>query len=174
MKSSIHRGVDHDRIDGDQRVGDLERVLAEAWEELNEDPDSFGIATIVASARRELSPGLFNRQVLARDAAMAATAVQWLGTPVGTSWLRKVFKKAGWLVLHETERSAAGLRWDGDLGEPCPSRLAVDGLHTTIGSIMSDVGPECTRCGARTPTYRPTGRKTRESTAGVRLVTLAD
>lgn len=75
--SKIHRGACRHRLEANP----LERRLADLWQEWNE--KQFTLEYIMS--------GLRNRavRVTPEEAKAAATAIQWLGSPVGQSFLRE-------------------------------------------------------------------------------------
>lgn len=82
--------------------GDLERAFADCWEEENV-PKSYlnqGRGTLQNLFFRSTGTGIFRRNILVteinnRDAMIAATVVQWLGTNCGFCFLRRVLEKCG-------------------------------------------------------------------------------
>jgi hypothetical protein len=71
-----------------------ERVFAKAWQDENERYSESLLAWMIGDGSRPGFPS-------ARDYTVAATVVQWLGTPVGKIWLDEVLKKC------ETGKTAA-------------------------------------------------------------------
>ena len=75
--------------------GDLERIFAFSWMERNKDEWCI--------LDRLLSTDEDPRGATQRDATVAATVVQWLGTNVGFGFVRSCLEKAGYEVK-ETPR----------------------------------------------------------------------
>lgn len=94
-----HEGLYRRRISDSPR----EKAIAEQWEKENADGVSFGahwggqrVPLIVALLMGdEGSP-----DVTQRDATVAATVLQWLGSNVGFCFLQDAFRKAGYDVRY--------------------------------------------------------------------------
>lgn len=101
----IHRGVWYNRTKIDDALGKREKAFADEWEEANKPRDHFAtplsmpMSTLQALMRKEdkLIP------VSQETATAVATIVQWLGAPIGWSFLINVLRKAGYAVLTESE-----------------------------------------------------------------------
>ena len=76
-------GLDSRRLEF--KFGGMERAFASAWE-IKNSPRITGSKTLLRS--------LLHDNVSKRDAVVAATVIQWLGTNVGTSFLRDVIRKS--------------------------------------------------------------------------------
>lgn len=64
----------------------IEKLFAEKWEEINTSPlSSFGIVDYILADDNIPTGGLSDR-----DREVAATVIQWLGSPVGQDFLRDV------------------------------------------------------------------------------------
>jgi hypothetical protein len=81
---SIHTGYNAHRL----KSNPTERIFAEKWEEINTEGRD-----ILAWILNTFSP-TDGRQIKGvvseRDAEVAASVIQWLGSPVGQSWLQEV------------------------------------------------------------------------------------
>lgn len=104
----VHRGVDYESraLSGHNPE---ERALAEAWERENTGDRWSGggiLESLLASASVRISmetrAGLLalaeDRRVTARDALVAATVVQWLGTSCGFAFLQQALLAGGWRI----------------------------------------------------------------------------
>jgi hypothetical protein len=118
----VHRGVLHDRVEGEKcnYHGCLrEKAFADAWEQAQRDDHILAALSSITVPKG--TPGAWRPVHLAlaneyrarswssedddelytqRDATVAATVVQWLGTNVGFCWLDETLKKAGYTTLH--------------------------------------------------------------------------
>ena len=65
----------------------MEKLFAEAWENINNDPNGYATTLDCLLAEDNNRP-LF--EVTDRDRVVAATVVQWLGSPVGQNFVRDV------------------------------------------------------------------------------------
>jgi hypothetical protein len=115
-----HRGAMHDRVEGEKcnYHGCLrEKAFADAWEKAQRDDEILAALSSKTAPKgtpgawRPLS-GVFHDEYRVRswssddedtlysqrDATVAATVVQWLGTNVGFCWLEETLKKAGYIV----------------------------------------------------------------------------
>jgi hypothetical protein len=114
-KRPIHRSLDYDRVEWDKANGrgnGLEVAFAEVWEEENRlNPGlNQGQGILQNLMYRRVSGELFMGQelrfeIIQRDASIAATVVQWLGTNCGGGFLHKVFSRAGYRLLGPSEMS---------------------------------------------------------------------
>lgn len=113
-KKLIHRGVRYDRTKIDDGVGKREKVFADAWEEMNELRDHFATPwSMPMSALQALMREDDKLILVSQETATAvATIIQWLGAPIGWSFLGTVLEKAGYVVLEKDkyEKMAAALR----------------------------------------------------------------
>lgn len=108
---SIHRSIDYDRVEYDRAHGrekSLEVALADAWEEENVPQPGLnqghGVLQDLMFGRPDyLGQAQCRLIITRRDAAVAATAIQWLGTNCGSAWLSDAVKRAGWLLLFPGE-----------------------------------------------------------------------
>lgn len=105
-QASIHRSIDYHRVEHDRehRPDSLELAFADVWEQENESEPGVnrghGILQALMMNRGDFLGSQQARLIITRrDAAVAATAIQWLGTNVGGGFLHKVFQKAGWELL---------------------------------------------------------------------------
>jgi hypothetical protein len=94
-----HQGFSHARILRNDGMDDThrERSLAEAWEAQNPPTGQVGVQPVLAA----LIP-----DVTARDAQVAATVIQWLGSGVGFDFLSEALESAGYKVSEIKKRSA--------------------------------------------------------------------
>lgn len=103
----LHRGLDHKRVEwarthDPEPETNLEIAFAEAWEEENEPRSWLNHGEGVLQDL--LYDGMmFKHKVTRQEAAIAATAIQWLGTNCGRSWLETTLKKAGHRLLYPRE-----------------------------------------------------------------------
>lgn len=68
----------------------LEQIFAEAWERRNKRADAgWGILDYLLAEKNSFPRG----EVTKRDRMVAATVIQWLGSPVGQEFLRDVHAK---------------------------------------------------------------------------------
>lgn len=96
-----HMGMERFRGRGETDVA--ERTLRAAWVELN---------TKGGSTCNTLD-GILGEPSSERDAMVAGTVIQWLGTSVGMSWLRETFRAAGGEIVYpptSTQHGAAAGR----------------------------------------------------------------
>ena len=98
----IHRGVWYAlRATIDDDIGKREKIFADAWEKENQPRHHFAgpwgpeISTLQALMRNDdkLIP------VSQESATAVATIVQWLGAPIGWSFLEGALRDAGYVVL---------------------------------------------------------------------------
>lgn len=76
-----YRGVSHHRYEREP----LERLFAEKWQEINDrhlDPDAT-LKYLLSEDNKPVRPS-------DRDRLVAATIIQWLGSPVGQAFLKNV------------------------------------------------------------------------------------
>lgn len=110
---SLHRGLDYRRVEWDRDNGhekSLEVVFADVWEEENQHRPGInyghGILQDLMMERTGEWHQAHARLVLTRrDCSIAATAIQWLGTNCGRSFLNTVFERAGYRLLDRHERN---------------------------------------------------------------------
>ncbi len=82
MRAIKHRGLYPHRF----RDNPEEKAFAQAWEKLNEEGH---LALLLDVGGQGRAP-----EVKQRDATVAATTIQWLGSPVGQYWLEELgYKK---------------------------------------------------------------------------------
>jgi hypothetical protein len=97
-KKVVHRGLHKWRY----KDNALEKRFADEWAKLN-DGDRGGLPTLLYLLAADN-----NRPVLeemsARDAEVAATVIQWLGSPVGSCWLAETLEKAGYEMVKKTKK----------------------------------------------------------------------
>ncbi len=104
-KRPLHRSIDYGRVELDRqtRGQTLEVVFAEQWEKENARRPGInfghGILQDLMFKRRGLST-VCRFIIRRRDAAIAATVVQWLGTNVGFCFVESCLKLAGYRVLY--------------------------------------------------------------------------
>lgn len=84
-KEMKHVGFSADRLSREPR----EKVFAEAWKKINSKPYVTFEYLIPYPTER--------------DATVAATVMQWLGSPVGFDWLEDTLNKAGYKVKRPRE-----------------------------------------------------------------------
>jgi hypothetical protein len=125
----LHRGLHFRRVESDRKIRGLtlEVAFAEEWEKENVGVigtnHGFGVLQDLMFGRWDASRvthwrgesfgwpwrDLWARfRISTRDAAITATAIQWLGTNCGQDFLRRVFRAAGYELArpHEAERLA--------------------------------------------------------------------
>jgi hypothetical protein len=68
----------------------LERIFAEEWKKENERAVGYSLLDWLLAADANEPKG----EVSQRDATVAATIIQWLGTHVGQSFLKRVEERA--------------------------------------------------------------------------------
>lgn len=89
-KKIVHRGLSHYRTKREP----LEREFARAWAAENATSDT--LRFLLVPTERLDDPVWSRRQPTQEEATAVATAIQWLGSPVGQSFLREVLTtKAG-------------------------------------------------------------------------------
>lgn len=91
----IHKGFSYSRTQMVQNFRDTtrEKALAEKWEIDNPAPGQFGIQPILNALVPDCTQ---------RDAQVAATVIQWLGSEVGFNFLKEALGSVGYDI---TERS---------------------------------------------------------------------
>lgn len=121
----VHRSMDYRRVESDRRLRTegaimversdtptLEESFAYEWEAENVPQpgvnQGHGVLQNLmfdpTSGRGWRSDGVCREVITQRDARIVATIVQWLGTNVGSGFLHRVFEKAGYQLLHPSER----------------------------------------------------------------------
>jgi hypothetical protein len=100
IEDIIHVGYRPDRCE--HPTGDLERAFAFRWLEINT-PDG-GAPLLVKLLDRGRCRSTVYSAISQRDAHVAATIIQWLGTNVGFGFLISVLEEAGY-KLDERERN---------------------------------------------------------------------
>lgn len=88
----LHRGAHADRLAS--VTGGLERAFAREWERLNEPPERY-LALLLDDRPQTPQTTRYPQPVSQRDARVAATVVQWLGTNVGRAFLSRVLQGEG-------------------------------------------------------------------------------
>lgn len=68
----------------------MEKVFAESWEEINLTPPGRANGKGILDYLMAEDPNKPNGEVTDRDRLVAATVIQWLGSPVGQSFLTQV------------------------------------------------------------------------------------
>lgn len=104
-----HRGLSYERTRHSSSA--REKVFADRWEKecaprrgINSGLGLLFDLLIVHAERRYHDPSYDGHLVRVpdqRDAELAATIVQWLGTNVGWSWLTTTLREAGYVVMPE-------------------------------------------------------------------------
>lgn len=84
MTTIKHKGLHAHRL----RDNPAERRLAKAWAKINTDHGGQVLRYLLAKDNNRPAD-----EMTARDAEVAATVIQWLGSPVGLSWLRDTLLK---------------------------------------------------------------------------------
>lgn len=105
-----HSGLHASRIN--HPSSELEKAFAEQWHEENDEGKKWAGTTRVLDAllrkdgapTRALSgfddrPYHFGEPPTQRDATVAATVVQWLGSTVGRCFLEESLERAGWKLI---------------------------------------------------------------------------
>ena len=82
-KINLHKGINSHRLNNNP----LEKKCAEAWAELNSHNHSEDSTLQYLLAEDPNHP---DDEVTYRDRVVAATVIQWLGSPVGESFVREV------------------------------------------------------------------------------------
>lgn len=86
-KKIQHVGVSAHRL----KSNPMEKVFAEAWKERN-DPVSYRPIGTLQTLLCSKGDGIIERELTQEEATAAATVIQWLGSPVGFSWLRQTLE----------------------------------------------------------------------------------
>ena len=87
MKTIKHEGTNQHRLNQNM----LEKVFADEWREMNSrEGRGYGTLEYIMAEK----PNYPNGEVTQRDAIVAASVVQWLGSPVGQSFIETVLHKA--------------------------------------------------------------------------------
>lgn len=92
----VHRGLAHSRTQLGEKFQDSlrERALAKKWEAENPTPGQFGHQPILNALIPDCTQ---------RDAQVAATVVQWIGSEIGFQFLQEALESVGYQI---TEKSA--------------------------------------------------------------------
>jgi hypothetical protein len=87
-----HQGFAHSRTQGTVQSVDAlrERTLAKLWKEQNPPTGSFGVQPVLPALVPDCT---------ARDAQVAATVIQWLGSQVGFHFLEEAMTAAGYAII---------------------------------------------------------------------------
>lgn len=98
-KKLVHRGIRHDRTQIRDAVGRREKVFANEWRKENI-PERHGMMGPCCS-RLEILMVVNDRHlaVSQETATAVATVIQWLGAPVGFSFLGEMLRKAGYSIV---------------------------------------------------------------------------
>lgn len=91
-KKIVHRGLHKWRY----KDNPLEQRFADEWAKLN-DGERGGVPTLLYLLAEDNNRPLLE-EMSERDAQVAATVIQWLGSPVGSSWLVETLEKAGYVM----------------------------------------------------------------------------
>lgn len=88
----IHQGFAHSRTQLVQQFRDTirEKALADKWEIENPAPGQFGHQPVLNALVPDCTQ---------RDAQVAATVIQWLGSEVGFNFLQEALDAAGYQVI---------------------------------------------------------------------------
>ena len=81
---TIHRGISTHRF----KDNPLEEAYAKEWE--RQAPNTLG--WLICRTHDQ------NANYTERDAEVAATMIQWLGSPVGSSFVQAILESQGWKV----------------------------------------------------------------------------
>lgn len=82
----LNKGKSRDRL----KYNPEEKVFAEAWDAVNRGPTEMGVRTLDAL----LGDGTRDRVPTAEERELAATLIQWLGSPCGQFFLNELgYKK---------------------------------------------------------------------------------
>lgn len=121
-KTLLHRGLHYRRVETDKLVRGvtLESVFADLWEEENERRPgrNYGYGLLQdlmfghwdRSKRCRVGRDFFLDQpwvrflIRRRDAVIAATVVQWLGSNVGFSFLEQALNRAGYVIRRADDK----------------------------------------------------------------------
>ncbi len=147
-KKIVHRSHEYRRAQFNHR----ENAFSDEWVEQNE------INSAINTGRGTLQ-GLFTRTdprfyrsfitdliISNRDAMLAATVIQWLGTNCGMDFLMRALERCGYKVVRDE-------RWQND--DTCPTCQGKDRMKVRDGKLV------CGWCGW------PWRGKVRSNTAGV-------
>ena len=98
-KKLVHRSIRHDRTLIKDSVGRREKVFATAWRNENK-PERHGMMGPHCS-RLEMLMVVNDRylDVSQETATAVATIIQWLGAPMGFSFLEDTLRKAGYSIV---------------------------------------------------------------------------
>lgn len=124
-KRPVHRSIDWHRVEADEKWDQngrpyggkrpkdavyptLEVAFAREWEKENErNPginQGFGVLqNLMIEPRADRLTDRVRYVLTQRDAAITATAIQWLGTNVGRAWLSSTLRLAGYAMLDPGE-----------------------------------------------------------------------
>lgn len=96
MTELVHKGINHSRLSTPCNFKDTqrERALAAAWQATNKPRVGQGVDPILQQLFADPTQ---------RDAEVAATIVQWLGTKVGFLFLEDALKSVGLTILEGAE-----------------------------------------------------------------------
>ncbi len=94
-----HKGFAHSRTTLANQFADTirEKALADKWEQENPALGTFGVQPILHALIPDCTQ---------RDAQVAATVIQWLGSPVGLTFLQEAFEATGYHITQDPKRSA--------------------------------------------------------------------
>lgn len=100
-KKSIHTGRSVYRFQDNP----TEKIFARAWQEINENyPGMSGPMTLDYLLAEDSNRPM--NEVTERDAEVAATVIQWLGSHVGQCWLKDTLNKMNLSVIPSGPRKA--------------------------------------------------------------------
>lgn len=85
---------------GRTKHNELERAFAEAWQADNSNPAGT-LNILLGTETCPATGGTFPAYITQRDATIAATVIQWLGTNGGKSFLQRVFAECGYRIIKE-------------------------------------------------------------------------
>lgn len=104
----VHQGRAFARTEGDWHHAKLEAVFAKAWKITNHPPSflngGYGTLQWLLCSDGASSP---TRAVTQEEATVAATVIQWLGTPCGFDWLMQTVKSGGYHVVRDSVEQVA-------------------------------------------------------------------
>ena len=68
----------------------LEKAFSEAWQRLNDDSSRAGHPDALANLLHVGNQPSDVKEPSKRDHAVAATVIQWLGSPIGSEWVKSI------------------------------------------------------------------------------------
>lgn len=159
-ESIKHRGLHFNRTHDNCWSGRMEKTFAEEWEKEQYPPGflngGMGCLTLLITSRlekREWCAGedwvSHPEELTQRDAQVAATVVQWLGTNVGFCWLTETLAKCGYSLDRSTEDPTEAPNSPLEHAPPLTgcSDPEKETPHSTV--TIADLGIECIKLDAK-------------------------